>query len=81
MQKKIFIICLLHLKKRRFIARQQWCIPLFPALGRQRQVELYEFKASLINRASSRIISAIQKNPVLKKQNNTRQKRFIYLCV
>ena len=39
---------------------------LIPALGRQRQAELYEFKASLVYRASFRTTKATQRNPVLK---------------
>jgi hypothetical protein len=30
----------------------QWCTPLIPVLSRQRQVDLYEFQASLIYRDS-----------------------------
>ena len=37
---------------------------LVPAVGRQRQAELYEFKASLLCRASSRIAMALQRNSV-----------------
>ena len=41
--------------------------PLIPVLGRQRQADLCEFKASLVYRASSRIVrDATQRNPVLK---------------
>ena len=29
-------------------ARQGWHTPLIPALGRQRQVDLWEFEASLV---------------------------------
>ena len=35
-------------------ARQWFLIPLIPALGRQRQVDLSEFKASLVYKKSSR---------------------------
>ena len=41
-------------------------MPLIPALGRQRQVHLCEFKASLVYGASSRKAKATQRNPVLK---------------
>jgi hypothetical protein len=41
---------------------------LIPALGRQRQVDLCEFKASLAYTLSSRTASATQRNPVLKKK-------------
>ena len=40
-----------------------------PTLGRQRQVDLCEFKASLIYRASSRTGRATQRNPASKSQN------------
>jgi hypothetical protein len=43
---------------------------LIPALGRQRQVYLCEFKASLGYKANSRAASAVtQRNPVLKNKN------------
>jgi hypothetical protein len=43
-----------------------------PALGRQRQEDLYELKASLVYRENSRIARVAQRNPVLK--NRTKQK-------
>ena len=44
-----------------------WCMPLIPALGRQRQANLCEFETSLVYTVSSRTTSkAIQGNPVLK---------------
>ena len=52
-----------------------WHSPLVPVLGKQRQADLCEFKASLVYRASSWIAKAAkQRNPVLKKQNKTKQK-------
>jgi hypothetical protein len=39
---------------------------LIPALGRQRQVDLCEFKASLVYRVSVRTVRAAQRNPVSK---------------
>jgi hypothetical protein len=43
-------------------------------LGRQRQVDLYEFEASLVYRARSyRTTRATKRNPALKNQN----KKFI----
>ena len=47
-----------------------WHTPLIPALGKQRQVDLCEFEASLVYRASSRTATAILKNFVLKNQQN-----------
>jgi hypothetical protein len=43
-------------------------MPLIPAFRRQRQVDLCEFKASLVYRASSRTARATQRNPVSKKK-------------
>ena len=42
-----------------------WHTPLIPTLEKQRQADLYEFKASLVYRVSSRIPRATQRNPVL----------------
>jgi hypothetical protein len=42
-------------------------MPLIPALGRQRQANLCEFKASLVYRVGCRIAKATQRNPVSKK--------------
>ena len=40
-------------------------MPLIPALGRQRQVDFSEFKASLVYRVSSRTVRTVtQRNPV-----------------
>ena len=47
---------------------------LIPALGRQRQVNLCEFEASLVYRVSSRIARATQKNSFTKKQTTTTKK-------
>jgi hypothetical protein len=47
------------------------------ALGRQRQVDLCELKASLVYRVSSRTARATQKNPVSKKTKNKKTKRII----
>jgi hypothetical protein len=38
-------------------------MPLIPALQRQRQADLCEFKASLVNRANSKTTRVIQRNP------------------
>ncbi|CAO2577223.1 hypothetical protein LEMLEM_LOCUS19 [Lemmus lemmus] len=43
-------------------------MPLIPALGRQRQADLCEFKASLVYRASSRTGTKATEKPCLKKQ-------------
>ena len=44
---------------------------LIPALRRQRQVDLCEFKANLVYGASSRPVSkATERKPILKNKNN-----------
>jgi hypothetical protein len=47
-----------------------WCIPLIPALRRERQVDLCEFKASLVYKASPRTAKIYTKKPYLKKTTN-----------
>jgi hypothetical protein len=47
---------------------------LTPAIGRKRQVDLCEFKASLIYKASFRIAKATQRNHVLKKKKGKEKK-------
>ena len=57
------------------ILRWWWCRPLIPVFGRQRQVDFFEFEASLVYRASSRTSRAVtQRNPVLK----IREKKVIF---
>ena len=47
-------------------------MPLILALGRQGQVDLCEFKASLVYKESSRTARAVtERNPVLKNKNKT----------
>jgi hypothetical protein len=65
-----------NLKKKKGRAGAWWCTPLIPALGRQRQ-RISEFEASLVYRVSYRTVRAIQRNPVLEKQNKTNKK---YAC-
>jgi hypothetical protein len=45
---------------------------LIPTVQRLRQEDFCEFKASLIYRASSRIVKAIQRNLVSKQTNKTK---------
>ena len=50
-------------------------MPLIPALGRQRQVNLSEFGANLVYKASSRTASTVtQRNPVLKIHKKKKRK-------
>jgi hypothetical protein len=56
------------------MCRAWWCMPLIPALGRQRQ-RISEFKASLVYKVSSRTARATQKNPVSKKTKKKKEKR------
>ena len=45
-----------------------WCTSLIPALRRQRQMDLCEFKTNLVNRASSRTARDVtQRNPVFRE--------------
>ena len=46
-------------------------MPLIPALGRQRQVDLCEFEVNLVCRVSSRTIRAV--TPVLKNQKEKKK--------
>ena len=46
-----------------------WRTPLIPALGRQRQVDLYEFEASLVYRVIPNSQCYTEK-PCLRKQRN-----------
>jgi hypothetical protein len=51
-----------------FQAQWWWHIPLILEFGRQRQADLFEFKASLVYRVSFRITRAAQRNPVSKNK-------------
>jgi hypothetical protein len=50
-------------------------MPSMPALGRQTQEDLCEFKASLIYRVSSRTTRATQRKIYLEIQNKTKQNK------
>ena len=53
-----------------------WHTSLIPALGRQRQTDLCEFKTSLVYRASMRTARAFtQRNPVLKNKIKTNRQK------
>ena len=49
-------------------------MPLISALRRQRQMDLREFKASLVYRVCSRTARATQRNPVSKHKNKQKNK-------
>ena len=51
-------------------------MPLIPALGKQRQAELCEFKTSLVYKVSSRSAKAVtQRNPVSKNEKKNKEKK------
>ena len=48
----------------------------FDPLGKQRQVDLWEFKASLVYKESSRATRAVtQRNPVSEKKERRKKKK------
>jgi hypothetical protein len=51
-------------------ARWWWYMLIVLALERKREVDICEFKVSLIYRAISRTAKATQRNPVSNKQTN-----------
>ena len=51
------------------------CMSLIPALERQKQVGLCEFKTILVYRVSFRTAKAIQRNFVLKNKTNKQTKK------
>jgi hypothetical protein len=56
-------------------------MPLIPALKRQRQVDIYEFQASLVHRASlGQPGLCYTEKPYLKKQNKHRKERNKEIC-
>jgi hypothetical protein len=44
---------------------------LIPALGRQGHADLFEFKAILVYRTSSRTAKATPRNPILRNKQNS----------
>ena len=57
-------------------------MPLIPALGKQRQVDLSEFEASLVYKASfktARIVT--QRNPVSKTKTTNKNSEHGGICV
>ena len=62
---RVLLLGFLYKKK---YSRQWWRTPLILALGRQRQVDLCEFEASLVYRVSSSMVKAEYKKTVFKKK-------------
>ena len=54
-------------------------MPLIPALRRQRQVDHYEFEASLVYRVSPRTTKATQKNCLEKPKSINQSINGIYM--
>lgn len=52
-----------------------WCTPFIPALEKQRQVNLCEFKAIPVYIASSKITRATRRNPVLGRERERERGR------
>lgn len=50
-------------------------MPLTPALGRVRQVDLCELKASQVYRVNSRTAKVTKRNPVSRNRNKTKPKQ------
>ena len=58
---------------------QWWLTPLSPMLGRHRQADLYEFKASLVYRESSRTVRPTRRDPVSEnKQASNKNQRSLF---
>jgi hypothetical protein len=55
--------------KVKIIERWWWYVPLILALGSHRQMDLCEFKVSLLYRVSSKTAKTTQRNPVWKNKN------------
>jgi hypothetical protein len=68
-----FVVCLFVCLSEVMLG-QWWFMSLIPALGRQRQVDLCGFKASLVYRASSRTARATERNPVSTYQTKSNGK-------
>ena len=71
----------LKINLEKLAAEQWWHMPLIPAL--RRQVNYYEFKTSLVYRASSRIDKGIQRNSVSKSQKQKINKEnyvYVHMC-
>jgi hypothetical protein len=52
-----------------------WHTPVIPAHGKHRQMDLHEFKASLVYKENSKTASASQRSPVSKNKNKNKIKQ------
>ena len=50
-------------------------MPLIPALGRQKQADLYEYEASLVYKASSKTGYKATEKPFVEKQKTNRESK------
>jgi hypothetical protein len=53
-------------------------MPLILALGKQRQAELYEFKASLVYRVRSRTARILLHREIVSKPTNKQKTKYAY---
>ena len=51
-----------------------WLMPLMPALGRQKQADIYEFKVNLVYRASSKPTQVYTVSRRKKKKRRKKRK-------
>ena len=52
-----------------------WCVPLIPALGRQRQADLFDFEVSLVYKSQDRLQSYRETLSQRKKKEERRKRK------